>query len=141
MDQDTRMRQCKSLSVRTGRQEKRSHRCTLSDADRRHIVFDELHRIVDGHSGSDRAARRIYVEVDILFRVFGLKEKKLGYDQIRDLVIDRCSNKNNTVFEQTRIDVEGPFAPRRLLHNHRYKCHRIEFWFLPEKTSIYEVKS
>jgi hypothetical protein len=33
--------------------------------------------------------------------------QQLGHDQVRDLVVDRCAEKDDPVLEQARVDIEG----------------------------------
>jgi len=73
--QYTAIRQCKSFLWCSGTKKQRTHGSALADADGRHIVFDELHRVIDGHARRDRAAGRIYVQIDVAFRILGLEEQ------------------------------------------------------------------
>lgn len=64
MDHDSRIRQGVSHPLGSGRQQQGTHRCGLTHTpggDRRLHV---LHRIVDGQSGRDAAARRINVHMN-----------------------------------------------------------------------------
>ena len=81
--------------------------------------LDELHRVVDRESSGYRAARRIDVEADLLFRVFRLQKEQLRGDQVGDVVVDRMAQKDDPILEQPRIDVVGAFAAARLLDDHR----------------------
>ena len=45
---------------------------------------------------------------------------ELSNYQISDLIVDRRTDKNNAVLEQPRVNIERPFAPRRLFDNHWY---------------------
>ena len=120
MDKNAGVRQRKSLSRGPGTQQKGSHRRTLADADRRNVVLDELHRVVDRHSGGYRTARAVDVQVDVAFRVLGLEKQELRDDKICDLIVDRCADKNDTVLQKAGVNVECPLASRSLFDNHRY---------------------
>src|SRR6185437_2410115 len=71
------------------------------------------------------AARRIDVELQILLRVLAGEKEHLRDHQVRDLIVDRRSQENDVVTQQTAVNVVGAFAPARLLDNHRYKCHAL----------------
>src|SRR5205085_6428907 len=71
----------------------------------------------------DRAARRVDVDGDVLFRVLGLEKKKLGNDQIRDGVVDGLTEKYDVVFQEAGVDVVGALTAARLLDHHWDKDH------------------
>src|SRR5258708_26285258 len=70
-----------------------------ADTDRRDIWFDVIHRVEDGEASSNRASRRINVDVDIFLGVFRFKKEKLRDDQVRGIVINGSAQKDNTVFQ------------------------------------------
>src|SRR5207237_4496767 len=49
--------------------------------------------------------------------------KQLRNDQISDLIVNRRAEKNNIVFEESRINVKRALATRRLLDDHWNKSH------------------
>src|SRR6202008_2533689 len=65
------------------------------------------------------AARRIDINIDVLFGVLHLQKQQLGNDKIGDVIVHRRSDKNDSVLEQSRIDVVAALAPAGLLHDHR----------------------
>ena len=77
-----------------------------------------MHRIVNRQAGSNYAARRIDVEVNVFFRIFGFQEKQLRDDQVGNLIVNRRAEKNNIVFEKSRVDIKRALATRRLLDHH-----------------------
>ena len=94
VNEDARIGQSETFAFGAGSQQQRSHRSTLADADRRHVRANELHRVVDRHARRDRTTRRVDVDVDVFFRIFGFEEEKLGDDQVGDLIVDRaCRGK------------------------------------------------
>src|ERR1041384_744665 len=123
MNENARIRKRESFAVSAGCKQQRSHRSTLSDADRRHVGPDELHRVVDSHAGSDRATRAVYVEGYVAVRVFSFEKQKLSYHKIGDGVVDRSADEDDVVFQQSRIDIEGAFSTRSLFDDHWYKSH------------------
>src|SRR5206468_11629822 len=80
--------------------------------------LNELHRVVDREPVVDRAARRVDVDGDVLVRVLGLQVQQLGDDQVRDLIVDRGAEKDYSLVQQTRVDVERALASRGLLDDH-----------------------
>ena len=127
MDEDPRVGQGKAFARGAGKQQKRAHAGRLADAVRHDIVVDELHGVINREAGGDGAARRVDVELDVFFRVFAREKEHLRDDQVRDLIVDRRSKKDNVVAQQTGVNVVGAFAPARLLNHHRYKCHCSSF--------------
>ena len=49
---------------------------------------------------------------------------ELRDDQICNLIVDGRAEKNNIVFEESRVDIESAFTTRRLLDDHWYEGHR-----------------
>ena len=88
MNQYARIRKRKPLALRARSQKKRSHRSALAHADGRNVRAYELHSVIDSHASSDRAARTIDVEPDVLLRVFSFKEEKLRDDKISNRVVN-----------------------------------------------------
>jgi hypothetical protein len=108
-----------ALALRPRREQERSHRRRHSDAQRRHVGLDELHRVVDRKARRDRAPRRVDVEVDVLVRVFRLEEQHLRNDQVRRCFVDRADEEHDPFLEQPRIDVVSALAAPALLDHHR----------------------
>ena len=61
------------------------------------------------------------VHVDVLLRVLLLEEEQLRDDEVRQVIVDRAADEDDSVFEQARINVVSAFAARRLLDHHRYQ--------------------
>ena len=112
------MRQRESLPLRPGGQQQRRHGRGLPDADRAHIRPDKLHRIIDAHSRRDRTARRVDVQRNILLRIFGFQKQHLGRDQVRHIIVNGRTDKDDIVFQQARIDVIRALAAAGLLDHH-----------------------
>jgi hypothetical protein len=76
------------LPGRAAREDHRGGRHRHPDADRLHVGFDELNRVVDRHPRVRGASGRVDVEADVLVRILGLEEEELRRDQVRDVVVD-----------------------------------------------------
>ena len=90
--------QREALSFGARRQQDGSHRSSHPDAVGHHIALEEIDRVVDGHATRDHAARRIDVEMDILFGIFHLQEQQLSDHAIGHSIIDRRADENDAVF-------------------------------------------
>src|SRR4029077_10528092 len=75
------------------------------------------------HARIDDSARGVDVERDLLVGVLGLEVDDLRNDQIRDLVVDRRAEEDDSLAEQAGVDVEAPLAAGTLLDNHRDHRH------------------
>ena len=73
--------QGQTFSFCTARQQESAEAGGKSDAYGGHVTPDELHGIVDGKPCRDRAAGAVDIELDVFFRVLGLKEQHLGRNQ------------------------------------------------------------
>ena len=62
--------------------------------------------------------------MNVLVRILGFQKKKLGHDQVGNMVIDGSDQKDDTFLEQPGIDIVGTFAPGRLFDDHGYKVQR-----------------
>src|SRR6266498_1922282 len=130
MDQDLRVRERHPLAARAGGEQQRSQRHRDPDAGGRHLGLDELDRVVDGQAGVDGAAGAVDVERDVLAGVLGLEMEQLGDRQVGDLVVDRRPQEDDSLAEETRVDVEGALTVHRLLDHHRnLRAHRCS-WIL-----------
>src|SRR5829696_321767 len=118
VDQDLRVRQRHALALGAAGEQQRTHRHRDADADGLHAGLDELHRVVDREARVDRAPRRVDVDGDVLVRVLGLEVDQLRDDQVRDVLGNRRAEEDDPLVEQTRVDVEGALAARRLLDHH-----------------------
>ena len=70
MNHDTGIGQSKTLALGTGSQEERSHTGRHPDTNRAHIRFDELHCVVNTHTGVDTTTGTVDVKRNIFFRIF-----------------------------------------------------------------------
>src|SRR4051794_38578537 len=61
VNQDRGVREREALALGTGGQQKRAHARGHTDAQRRDVALDELHRVVDRHARRDRTSRRVDV--------------------------------------------------------------------------------
>lgn len=122
VDHHAGIRQAEALALFTGGQQEGAHGGGLADAGGGDAGLHELHGVVDGHAGGNRAPRRIDVDVDVLVRVFRLQEEELGDHEVGHLVFDGADDEDQALFEQARVDVEGTFATGGLLDNHGHEA-------------------
>ena len=120
MDHDFRIREGHSLAFRAACQQKGSHACRHTDTDRRDIAFDKFHRIINCHTGRNRAAGAVDIQMDILVRVFRFQEKKLSHNEARRYIVYFLTQENNSFFEQSGINVIGTFSAACLFDYIRY---------------------
>jgi len=70
-----------------------------------------LHKIegvVDGHTVGHTPPRGIYVEMNILFRILHLQEKKLCDNRVGDIIIDRGADKDDPVPQYSAVNISSP---------------------------------
>ena len=101
-----------------------AHGRGLADAVGGDITGDELHRVVDGQSGTDTAAGRIDVEVDVRLRVFRLQEEHLGHDRVGHFIVDPGAQKDDAILQQTAVDVVDAFFATAFFNNVGDQWHR-----------------
>ncbi len=126
---DSRIGKRIALALGSGTEEKGAHAGSQAHADGGDIAAHELHGIVDSQASTDNAARTVYVEADILIRVFTLEVKKLSNDQVGDLVVDRCAQENNALLQEERKYVKGTFPPGSALYHHGNNVLRFHLHF------------
>lgn len=125
---DPGVRQGKAHVLVAGGQQERAHGRGLAEAKRRYGRLDELHRVINRHSGRNHATGRIDVQVYFLLRVFGLEKQKLRAHKRRHAIFNRAGDGNDALLEKARKDVVGAFATIGLFNNHRHKVHRGFDW-------------
>src|SRR5919109_3220317 len=118
MDEDLCVRERHALLPRAAGEQERTHAHRYPDADRLHVRLDELHRVVDREAGVDAAARRVYVEADVLVGIFGLEMQQLRDDQVRNVLVDRGAEEHDPLVEKARVNIEGALSSRGLLDDH-----------------------
>ena len=101
---DPRVRQRVALARGAGAEQELPHRGGQAHRDRRDVVLDELHRVVDRHARGDRAAGRVDVEVDVLVRVLGREQQHLGADRVGHLVVDHRAEEDDPLAQQPLVD-------------------------------------
>ena len=124
------MGSAKRFFGRAAGQQNRGDRSRLADAGGDHVGLDELHGVVNRHARGDRAARRIDVQLNVSFRIFGLQKQQLRGDQIGDVIVNRRADKNDVVFQQPRINVVGALAAAGLFDHHGYERCAAIVWFV-----------
>jgi len=112
VDQYAGIRQGKALLRRTPGEKHGGDGCSLAHAGGDHVRLDELHRVIDGEAGGDRAAWRIDVQLNVFFSGSSACRKSiLRGGQIGNVVINRCADKDDVLFQEARIDVVSALAP------------------------------
>ena len=119
VDHDFRIREDESLTFGSAGEEDGAHGGGHADTDRRDSRFDQLHRVVDGEAGCDRAAGGIDVEFDVLLFVLAFQEEKLGDDNVGDVVVDFRAEHDDAVLEEARVNVVSAFSLRGFLDHRR----------------------
>ena len=110
MDHDLCVGQSKTLALRACGKQESAHGGSHTNADRRNVALDVLHRVVDGKTGRDNAAGAVDIELNILIGVLRLQIEHLGDDQGGRRVVDLLGKDDDTVIQQAGIDVIRPFA-------------------------------
>src|SRR4051794_34358997 len=118
VDHDIGVRQGESLALGSGTQQNGSHARGHAEAISGHVTCQKLHGVVNGEPGTYRAAGRVDINVDVLFAVLHLQEEQLGNNQIRNVIVDRRSDENDSILEQAGINVVAAFAASGLLNHH-----------------------
>ena len=62
-----------------------------------HIGTHELHGVINGHARGNRAARRVDINRNVLFRIFGRQEKELRRHQVGHMIVDRRAEEDDVV--------------------------------------------
>ena len=57
--------------------------------------------------------------MDVLLRILGLQEKKLGHDEVRVHVVDLAVHKDDPILEETRVDIVRALSTTRLFYDNR----------------------
>jgi len=89
-----------ALALGAGRQKNRTHAGALAHAIGVDVALEELHRVIDRKTCSDRSARAMHVDVNILLRFLGLQEQQLRNRKVCHVVVDRRANKNYPLFQE-----------------------------------------
>ena len=99
VQQHAAMWKCEALALSSGSQQDRSSTCCLAKTNRRNVILNELHRVVNREQSRDVATRTVDVDVDVFIGVFTLEVNQLCADQVGDGVVDRRANEKNVLFE------------------------------------------
>ena len=97
MDHDLRIGQCNPLALCAGGEQERAHAGSHADADGRHVRFDILHGVVDGHACGDSTTRAVNVELNVLVRILGLQVEQLCHYDRGICVIDFLREDDDAV--------------------------------------------
>src|SRR5882757_5780066 len=122
--QDAGVRQREPLAGGTGGQQELAHRGGHAHGDRDDVVLDELHRVVDGHAGGHGAAGAVDVEEDVLVRLSGQQEQLRG-DLVGDVVVDRLAEEDDSLAEQSVVDLVAEATEGRLAGGGRHRSRHV----------------
>ena len=114
VDHDVRVRERVPFAFGSRAEQNRTHAGCKAHAVGVHIAGHELHRIVNRESGSYGTTGRVDVDVDVFFRVFHLKEKKLRDNKVRHCVINRSSDEDDAILEETGVNIVAAFTAASL---------------------------
>ena len=107
------MREGVALALGSGREQELAHRRGHPHRIRRDVAGREHHGVVDRHPGTDRTARGVDVERDVLGGVFGGQQQNLGAQSVGDIVVDLRAEEDDALGEQALIDRVGQVQPYR----------------------------
>ncbi|MMZ65249.1 hypothetical protein D1872_276450 [compost metagenome] len=124
MNHNFAVRQRVSFARRTGIQQESAHGSREAHANRGNVGLNVLHRIENGHTGCDGAARAINVKMDVFPRIFRVQKQHLGNNGVGDDVIHLGAQENDAVLQQSRVNVVSAFAAVTLFNDHRNITHR-----------------
>src|SRR5512136_1242123 len=127
VDQDPGVRKRVSLSLLTRSQEDGRHAGSLPHAIGRNRSLDVLHGVVDRKPRTHESPRGVDVEMDLLVGVFRFQVQKLCDDEVGHIVVDGNPQKDNPVFQEPGVDVEGPLASSILFNDYRDQWHVLSF--------------
>src|SRR5260221_8440498 len=65
------------------------------------IWLEPLYCIVDGQTSIDNTTRRVNVYVDVFSCILTLKVEQLGDNEIRNIVINGCANKDDALLQKS----------------------------------------
>ena len=98
--EDPAVRQREPLARRTGREQELPHARRQPHRQRRHVVGDQPHGVVDGQPGRDRAAGRVDVERDVAPRVLRGEQEQLRAELVGDRVVDLLAEDDDPLVQQ-----------------------------------------
>jgi hypothetical protein len=119
VDHDARVGQGIAFFVSTGSQQECPHAGGLADAHGGDIGFDVLHGIVNRQPGGDDATRRVDVKLISLSGSSDSRNSIWAINRLATSSLMAVPKKDNTVFQESRIDVVGPLSPAGLVNDHR----------------------
>lgn len=115
VDHDFRVWKDKALALGATGEQHGSHGGGHADADRGDSRLDQLHRIVDGEARGHGATGGVDVEFDVFLLVLAFQEEELGDDDVGDVIVDFRAKHDDTVLEETRVNIVSAFSLRGFL--------------------------
>ena len=120
MDHDLCIGQSISLALCAACQKKCAHACRHADTDGGYIRLDILHGIINCHACRYRTAGAVDVEVDVLIGILRRQKQQLCHNQTCGYIVDLFPQKNDSVLQQSGINIIRTFATVGLFYDHRY---------------------
>ncbi len=99
--------QREALARRAGGEQELTHAGGHAHAHGGDLAADELHGVVDGHAGRDRATGAVDVQPDVAGGVFTLEVQQLRADLVGDVVVDVGAEHDHPVLEQAIEHIEA----------------------------------
>jgi len=84
-----------------------------------------LHRVINRETRGDYSAGAVDIETDFFVGIFVIEKQHLRHDDIRDVIVNRVTEKNDAVFQQQRIDIVNTFSAARTFDDHGNDVARI----------------
>ena len=100
------MRQGIALALLACNEQDCSHGSGHTRANSGNVALYELHRVVDAQSCMHAAARRVYVDVDVLARVGLIQVEELSLQGVSRVVVNLRAKEYDAVHHQAREDVD-----------------------------------
>ena len=113
------MRQRRTFSLGSGRQQDGPHAGSQPGADRSHVRTDQLHRIVDSQTGRHRSSGRVDINLNVFVRLGRFEKQQLRLDDIGHVVINGATQKNDPIHHQPRKDIHRGHVHLPLLDDRR----------------------
>src|SRR3989344_6978065 len=117
MNHDFSIGKSKSFPLSPGRKKPGAARGSHANADSGNIRLNVIHGINHGQSGRSRSTWRIDVKRDIFLRILKLEKKKLGNDNISNIVIDRSAEKHDSLTQKSRVNIIRSFSKLAFFYN------------------------
>src|SRR5690606_33940479 len=114
VEDDPRVRQRRTLTVRAGSEKYRADTNGLADDRGRDLRADVSNGVVDRQHGAGVAALTVDVQLNITLGVVRLQVEQLSDEGVRDTGIDGSSEVDDSLCQQVGVDIRDPVTARML---------------------------